>query len=91
MNSSIWRGTGNQFRRINRYCVPRNAKKTVDIPVNAAIAFYFNQGHSSRSWTELRLFLKQLDFDNCYTQGIFFMMRTKKTHPEIIVKSKEFC
>ena len=27
----------------------RNAKKTVDFPVNAAIAFYFNQGHSSIS------------------------------------------
>ena len=64
----------------------RNDKKTVDIPVNAAIASYFNQGHSSRSWTELRLFLKQFDFDNCYPQGILFMMRARKTHPEIFVK-----
>ena len=23
MKSSIWRGTGNQFRRLNRYCVPK--------------------------------------------------------------------
>ena len=64
----------------------RNAKKTVDIPVNAAIAFYFNQGHSSRFWTELRLFLKQFDFDNCYPQGILFMMRTKKNISRKIVK-----
>ena len=55
-------------------------RKLLDIPANAAIAFYFNQGHSSRSWTELRLFLKQFDFENCYPQGILFMMRTKKKH-----------
>ena len=36
--------------------------------------------------TELRLFLKQFDFDNCYPQGILFMMKTKKTHPELIVE-----
>ena len=56
----------------------RKLRKAVDIPVSAAIAFYFNEGHSSRSWTELGLFLKQFDFDNCYPQGILFMVRTKK-------------
>ena len=64
----------------------RNAKKTVDFPVNAAIAFYFNQGHSSISKTKLRLFLKQFDFDNCYPQGILFLMRTKKNISRKIVK-----
>ena len=68
-------------------------RKLLDIPANAAIAFYFNQGHSSRSWTELRLFLKQFDFDNCYPQGILFMMHENKTNTSRnnSQKNKEFC
>ena len=30
-----------------------------EVPINEAVAFYFNQEHSTRSWTELRLFLGQ--------------------------------
>ena len=33
----------------------------VEIPVEDAVALYFNQEHSSRSWTELRLFLEEYD------------------------------
>ena len=28
-----------------------------EVPIDEAVAFYFNQEHSTRSWTELRLFL----------------------------------
>ena len=36
---------------------------TVYIPNDAATSFFFNEGFSSRSWTELRLFLKPFNIE----------------------------
>ena len=35
----------------------KKSKNTISIPIEEATPFYFNGGFSSRSWTELRLFL----------------------------------
>jgi hypothetical protein len=35
----------------------KRQKSTVQIPLDESMAFFFNETHSSRSWTELRLFM----------------------------------
>ena len=39
----------------------KKQRSVTEIPVNDAVAFFFNQEHSARSWTELRLFLANFD------------------------------
>ena len=41
----------------------KKQKAKVIIPEDEAVAFYFNEGFSSRSWTELRVFLLQFDVE----------------------------
>lgn len=70
---------------INEKC-KKNYKKTtvIQIPSDAATAFYFNQGFSSRSWTELRLFIKKYGVELPPRNEIDVMK--KELHPQIKVE-----
>ena len=62
---------------------------SVHIPTDSATSFFFNEGFSSRSWTELRLFLKQFGVELPTRNTID---EEKKTlHPNIAVQEIKSC
>ncbi|CAL4216742.1 unnamed protein product, partial [Meganyctiphanes norvegica] len=54
-----------------------------------ATSFFFNEGFSSRSWTELRLFLKQFGVELPTRNTID--EEKKKLHPNIAVQEIKSC
>ena len=59
----------------------KKKKNVIQIPTDAATSFFFNEGFSARSWTELRLFLKQFNVE-LPTRNTIDTEKTK-LHPKI--------
>ena len=59
-------------------------KGRTEIPVDESVAFYFNNNHSSRSWTELRLFLLKFGIQLPTRNDID--LQKKSLHPTIHVE-----